>query len=110
MTSIDQNRFLLPAWGFSLLLHGLAVVLAVIFAAQIKPVLKEEVFKWDVALVDAVSTESLPESAQPVAPQAHKQTGRDSALQIDTGDRVEPGCTASVGSYGPSRNPDGQTQ
>jgi periplasmic protein TonB len=73
MTSIDQNRFLLPAWGFSLLLHGLAVVLAVIFAAQIKPVLKEEAFKWDVALVDAVRTESLPESAQPVAPQAQSK-------------------------------------
>jgi hypothetical protein len=68
MTSIGQNRFLLPAWGLSLLLHGLAVVLAMIFAAQIKPVLKEEVFKWDVALVDAVSTESLPESAQPLGP------------------------------------------
>lgn len=73
MTSIGQNRFLLPAWGFSLLLHGLAVVLAVMFAAQIKPVLKEEVFKWDVALVDAVRTESLPESAQPVAPRAQSK-------------------------------------
>ncbi|HEU4502837.1 MAG TPA: TonB family protein [Nitrospira sp.] len=69
MTSTDQNRFLLPAWGFSLLLHGLAVLLAVIFAAQVKPVLKEEVFKWDVALVDAVRTESLPEPAQPIAPE-----------------------------------------
>ena len=69
MTSIDQNRFLLPAWGFSLLLHGLAVLLAVIFAAQVRPVLKEEVFMWDVALVDAVRTESLPEPAQPIAPQ-----------------------------------------
>lgn len=74
MTSIDHNRFLLPAWGFSLLLHGLAVLLAVIFAAQVKPVLKEEVFKWDVALVDAVTTEPLPESAQPVVPQVQAQS------------------------------------
>ena len=74
MTSTDQNRFLFPAWGFSLLLHALAVLLAVVFAAQVKPVLKEEVFKWDVALVDAVSTESLPESGQPVAPQAQAQS------------------------------------
>jgi periplasmic protein TonB len=74
MTVIDHNKFLVPAWGLSLLLHGLAVGLAVIFAAQVRPVLKEETFKWDVALVDAVKPDSLPESSQPAVPQVQAQS------------------------------------
>ena len=53
----EQNRFLIPAWGISLAVHGTAVWLALTFVAQVRPVLQEEIFKWDVALVDAVKTE-----------------------------------------------------
>jgi len=71
MTCADHNRFLLPAWSISLALHGVAIALAVVFAAQVRPVLQEEPFKWEVALVDAVKTDSIlapaavPESALP---------------------------------------------
>lgn len=60
MTCADHNRFLLPAWSISLALHGVAIALAVVFAAQVRPVLQEEPFKWEVALVDAVETDSIP--------------------------------------------------
>ena len=55
MISVDDNRFFFPAWGISLTLHGLAVGLAVMFATQVKPLLSEEVFQWDVALVEATT-------------------------------------------------------
>jgi periplasmic protein TonB len=66
MTSVNHDRFLLPAWGVSLVLHSVAVALAVSFAAQVKPILQEEVFKWDVALVEPGETHALPERAEPV--------------------------------------------
>ena len=52
MTFVNENRFLIPAWGVSLTLHGVVVVLATLFAAQVRPALQEEPFKWDVALVE----------------------------------------------------------
>ena len=74
MTSVHHKKFLLPAWGISLVLHGVAVALAMSFAAKVKPILQEEVFKWDVALVDAVKTDSMPERAEPVVkPTQHQQ-------------------------------------
>lgn len=68
MTCAHHNRFLLPAWGVSLTLHGLAVVLAMVFAAQVRPVLQEEPFKWDVALVEAVRTDAAPDPTPTQAP------------------------------------------
>lgn len=63
MTCANDNRFLLSAWGVSLTLHGIAVFLAVLFAAQVRPVFKEEPFRWEVALVDAVNTDSTVDPA-----------------------------------------------
>jgi protein TonB len=63
MTCASHNRFLLPAWGISLALHGIAIVLAVMFAAQMRPALQQEPFTWQVALVDAVQTDSPPAAA-----------------------------------------------
>ena len=69
MTSASDNRFYFPAWGISLTLHGAALGVALLFAAQTKPILPEDVFKWDVALVEAVKSESLPEQpAETVVP------------------------------------------
>lgn len=65
-TSVNHDRVPLAAWGISLVLHGLAIALAVNFAAQVKPVLKEEIFKWDVALVEPVKADSMLERAEPV--------------------------------------------
>jgi periplasmic protein TonB len=42
--------------------------LAVLFTAQVKPVLVEEVFKWDIALVEPVKSDSTSELMPPTAP------------------------------------------
>ncbi|HEY7129139.1 MAG TPA: TonB family protein [Nitrospira sp.] len=68
MTCVHDNRFLLPAWGISLTLHGIAVVLAVLFAGQVRPIVQEEPFKWDVALVETENTESVSEATSEPAP------------------------------------------
>jgi protein TonB len=73
MTWANDNRFLIPAWGVSLTLHGVAVALAMLFAAQVRPVFQEEPFKWDVALVEAVNTDAVPEPATPPAPAQTQQ-------------------------------------
>ena len=47
-----------------------------LFAAQVRPVLQEEPFKWDVALVEAVKTDSVPDQTpapQPVVPPVQAQ-------------------------------------
>jgi periplasmic protein TonB len=68
MTSTDENRFFLPSWGISLTLHGFAVGLAVMFATQVKPLLSEEVFQWDVALVEATKPNPATEHVESVVP------------------------------------------
>jgi protein TonB len=67
MPSTNDNRFLLPAWGISLAVHAVAVALALAFAAQVKPVLQEEIFKWDVALVESSESEPSSQVAEAVA-------------------------------------------
>jgi periplasmic protein TonB len=68
------DKFSLSSWGISLAVHAVAVGLALAFTAQVKPVLKEEIFKWDVALVDAVQTDSVPERAESVLEPAQPRT------------------------------------
>ena len=66
MTSVDQNRFVFLAWGVSLTLHGLVVGVVFLFAAQVKPVLQENLFQWDVALVESPSPDLNAEQLEPV--------------------------------------------
>ncbi|MEK6786314.1 MAG: energy transducer TonB [Nitrospirota bacterium] len=61
MTSSSDNRFFLPAWGISLALHSVAVGLALAFVSQVKPVLQEDMFQWDVALVKEARLDSKSE-------------------------------------------------
>lgn len=68
MISVDDNRFFFPAWGISLTVHGLVVGLAVMFATQVKPLLSEEVFQWDVALVEATTPNPRTEHVESVVP------------------------------------------
>jgi protein TonB len=63
---MDQNRFMFPAWGISLTVHGIVVGMAIIFAAQVKPVLQENLFQWDVALIESTSPASTSEELEPV--------------------------------------------
>ncbi|HBH80730.1 MAG TPA: hypothetical protein DDY39_12965, partial [Nitrospira sp.] len=51
VTTTNTNQFFLPAWAISLTLHGAIIGVAFAFASQIKPILQEAVFKWDVAFV-----------------------------------------------------------
>ena len=77
MTSVDENRFFFSAWGISLTLHGVVVILSLQFVEHVKPVLPESLFKWDVALFEDARSEfkSLPADsvvaqAQPPAKKA----------------------------------------
>jgi periplasmic protein TonB len=68
MTAATHNRFLAPAWIVSVTLHGVVVTLAMLFAAQVRPVFQEEPFKWDVALIETMKTDSPAEAMpQPAA-------------------------------------------
>jgi len=66
MTSTNENRFVFPAWGASLTVHGVVVGLVFLFAAQVTPVLQENLFQWDVALVESTSLDSNAEQLAPV--------------------------------------------
>lgn len=55
---MDETRFLFPAWGISLALHGVMVGLGFAFVAQVKPILQEDMFQWDVALVQEARPDS----------------------------------------------------
>lgn len=73
MTAVTHNRFLAPAWIVSVTLHGVVVTLAMLFAAQVRPAFQQEPFKWEVALVEAVKTDSPAEpvpqpAAEPMRP------------------------------------------
>lgn len=52
MTLKDDNQFWFPAWGISVILHGAAVGAAFIFVGYVNPVLQDNTFQWDVALVE----------------------------------------------------------
>ncbi|MGE0470648.1 MAG: TonB family protein [Nitrospira sp.] len=67
MTSKGINQFFFPAWGISLVLHGMVVGVAFVFVAQVKPVLQGETFQWDVAFVEEVRSDSNSEPTESVA-------------------------------------------
>ena len=75
----EQNeRFPFLAWGVSLAMHGIAVCVAFVFTAQVKPVLNEKIFQWEVALVQP-SREMPRTEMQPPTPavqQARRCTTR----------------------------------
>lgn len=67
MTSADDNRFFLPAWGISLTLHGAAVGIALLCAVQVKPVMEQNLFKWEVALIQSTQSVSEPKQIESTA-------------------------------------------
>lgn len=66
MTSTDDNRFFFPAWGVSLTLHGLIVGSVFVLGAQVKPLLPENIFQWDVALVSGTKSDSNLEQVESI--------------------------------------------
>lgn len=65
MATEDRERASYYAWGASLALHGLIAGMALAVSAQVKPVVKEEVFRWDVALVS--SLEAMQRAEEPAS-------------------------------------------
>jgi len=91
MRSTDEHSFSIPAWGVSLALHGAVVWLAVLFTAQVKPVLVEEIFKWDVAFVEPVKSDSTSEPmAQPASAPAEQVSPPLQAPRAAARRSVEP--------------------
>ena len=66
ITSTKDTQFFFPAWAISLTLHGAVVGLAFVFATQVKPILQQDLFQWDVALVEATKSASRSESVKSV--------------------------------------------
>lgn len=66
-TSVNTNQLFFPAWAISLTLHGVVIGVAFAVATQVKPILQQDLFRWDVALVEATKSAPLSESVQSVA-------------------------------------------
>lgn len=66
MGTEDHERVPYYAWGASLTLHALIAGIALVVSAQVKPVVQEEIFRWDVALVS--SLEARAQRAEEPAP------------------------------------------
>jgi protein TonB len=60
----EQDRVPIAAWGVSFAVHGAALCVAFLLAAQVQPILKEEIFQWEVALVQPSSDSPRTETAQ----------------------------------------------
>lgn len=73
ITSTKDTQFFFPAWAISLTLHGAVVGLAFVFATQVKPILQEDVFQWDVALVEAAKSPSSSELVESVTTPAQPE-------------------------------------
>ncbi|MBM4139630.1 MAG: energy transducer TonB [Nitrospira sp.] len=67
MIHADEQQSFLSAWGISLAVHSITVVLGLAFLTQITPVVKEEIFKWEVALVQATQPEPMLKHVEPTA-------------------------------------------
>ncbi len=65
-TSVNTNQLFFPAWAISLTLHGVVIGVAFAVATQVKPILQQDLFQWDVALVEATKSASLSESVKSV--------------------------------------------
>lgn len=68
LSPVGDERAFVSAWGVSLILHGAVVALAFAVTTQVKPLLPEDVFKWDVALVEETKSESRSEQVQSIVP------------------------------------------
>ena len=66
MTSPNESRFVFPAWGISLSVHSAILGLVFLFAAQVTPMVQENLFQWDVALVESSKPDSAAEQREPI--------------------------------------------
>ena len=74
-----NGQYRLQGWAVSALFHGIALTLALGLMAQVKPVMPEEAFKWDVALVEPQRTQTEPQAATTPTQEPAKPTTRQTA-------------------------------
>jgi protein TonB len=87
-TAAESERVPYSAWGVSLGLHAFIVGLAFMITAQVQPILKEEIFQWDVALVQPSPDAPRTEMPQPTATvQPSKPTA---ARIVQTAQPIQP--------------------
>ncbi|MEQ1627232.1 MAG: TonB family protein [Nitrospira sp.] len=73
------------AWGVSLGVHALIVGLAFMITAQVQPILKEEIFQWEVALI-----QPSPDSPQTETPQSTPAVQPSKPTPVRTVQTVQP--------------------
>jgi len=59
-----EHRLFAQAWAISVTLHGIAVALAMLLVFQMKPLPLQDIFQWDVALVETLQEQSAELGAQ----------------------------------------------
>lgn len=89
-----NNRLRIQAWSCSLTLHLIAIGLAMVFTTHLTLTREEEPFRWNVAMVESVSTQesvepSPPlEAAKPTAPEAAKPVLRQTHTPAPVNRRI----------------------
>ncbi len=81
----QQDRFPLSAWGASFAVHGLALCVAFVLAMQVQPIVKEELFQWEVALVPP-----SPDVPRTETPQSTPTVQPSKPTPVRTGQTVQP--------------------
>ncbi|MDF0652844.1 MAG: hypothetical protein CV081_01120 [Nitrospira sp. LK265] len=59
-----EYRLFVQAWAISVTLHGIAVILAMLLVFQMKSLPVEDIFQWNVSLVEMVQVQSVEPGAQ----------------------------------------------
>lgn len=59
-----EHRLFAQAWAISVALHGIAVILAMLLVFQMKPLPLQEIFQWNVSLVETLQEQSVEPGAQ----------------------------------------------
>ncbi|MDF0667660.1 MAG: TonB family protein [Nitrospira sp.] len=95
-----EHRLFVQAWAISVTLHGIVVILAMLLVFQMKPLPIQDLFQWNVSLVEMVQGQSVEPGTQAEglpkpAPQAvvrPKQTATTTAQVVPTR-KSNPGLT-----------------
>lgn len=59
-----ERRLFAQAWAISVTLHGIAVILAMLLVSQMKSLPVQDLFQWNVSLVEMVQVQSVESGAQ----------------------------------------------
>lgn len=88
MMAEQQDRFPFSAWGVSFAVHGLALCVAFVLTMQVQPIIKEELFQWEVALVPP--SPDVPHHETPQSTPAVQPAKPTSIQTVQTPQPVQP--------------------